>query len=354
MRKLRGTVIIAASAALIAAGVLAGTGSAGTSGIGAGNIVFAGVDPSDGMSDIYVMKTDGTEKTNITQDQGARKDLEPELSPDGKRIVFTRSTAGGSSIMLVNADGSGLTYLTSPPSLTKTSNVNPNWSRDGTRVVFASNRDGNFDLYWLALGNDQVHRLTKTSAPVQNLDPAWSPNGDAIVFSRSGHRPAVSIAAAELFQLKVASLVAARLTRADSGQGDRGAVYSPNGNDIAFHSDRAGNDDVYVLHLAGSYLQRVTNSLKPDKEPSYAPDGSALAFVSARSGATEIWAQNLLWLSPSPSQPVQITKDGQTKSHPSWGRVATQPVPNDVPPAPVAASSSTPVAAAPVKAPAAS
>jgi Tol biopolymer transport system component len=326
MKNFRGTVVIAASAALIAAGVLAGAGSAGTSGVGAGNLAFSGIDPSDGMADIYVAKSDGTAKTNITDDKVVHKDQSPAFSPEGRRIAFARqSGAGSSSIMLVNADGSGLVSLT-PPAVTPTRNVDPSWAPDGKRIVFASNRDGNFDLYWLRPGSSRVYRLTKTSAPVQNLDPSFSPSGTAIVFSRSGDR---ATTAAELFRLELATLRASRLTKTLKGLGDRGPVYSPSGTEIAFYSDRAGldNDDVYVLRLGGDTVERVTTWEKADREPTYAPDGSALAFVSTRSGATELWAQSVVGLAPLTTKPVQLTSDGQFKSHPSWGRAPLAPVP---------------------------
>ena len=329
MRKLRGTVVIAASAALIAAGVLAGVGSAGTTGIAPGNLAFAGVDSSDGMSDIYVAKSDGTATSNITHDTLNRKDSSPNWSPEGKRIVFTRQTAnqGGSSIMLVNADGSGLVNLTlSPLATSGASNVDPSWSPDGKRVVFASNRDGNYDLYWLQPGSSQVYRLTKTEAPVQNVHPSWSPNGDAIVFSRSGLSIS-SPAAAQLFLLKTATGLTGRLTTTTQGLGDRAPVFSPSGSDVAFQSDRKGNNDVYVLHLGGNSIEQLTTWASSESEPSYAPDGSALVFVSTISGATELWAQNLAGLSLV-SKPIQITTDKQFKSHPSWGRAASAPIPS--------------------------
>ena len=85
MKKLRGTVIIAASAALVAAGVLAAAGSAGTTAIAPGNLAFAGVDPSDGMLDIYVAKSDGTAQSNITNDTSIHKDSSPVWSPEGRK-----------------------------------------------------------------------------------------------------------------------------------------------------------------------------------------------------------------------------------------------------------------------------
>jgi Tol biopolymer transport system component len=328
--KARRTTIFAALAATIVTGVLAGAGSAGTNGIANGNIVFAGTDPADGMSDIYVMKADGTAKSNITHDDAVRKDVTPAWSPDGSKVVFTRYNAGGgSSIMLVNANGSGLKNLTAPATNDAT-NVDPSWSPDGNHVVFASNRDGNFDLYELKLGSPQAYHLTKTSAPVQNLDPSWSPTGKAIVYSRSDNRTATS--AAQLFQLKVETLEASRLTKPLNGRGDRGPVYSPDGTQVAFYSDRNGNQDLYLLTLASGYVQQLAASPQSDTEPSFAPDGSALVFVSTRSGSTQLWATNLLSATAG-SQATQLTFDKQYKAHPGWGR-ATQTSPID-PPSPV-------------------
>jgi Tol biopolymer transport system component len=329
--KARRIATIAAFAAVAVTGVLAGAGSAGTNGIGSGNLVFSAVDPTDGASDIYVMKTSGFGKSNLTHDLGVRKDVSPSWSPNGKKIVFSRhSNTGGSSIMLVNADGTGLTNLTGPAA-SNAQNVGPRWSADGTRVVFASNRDGNFDLYWLKPGSPEAFRLTATAAPVQNLDPAWSPNGKTIVFSRSGHLGTVS--GAELYQLNVGTQPtsttgsATRLTKVAGGRGDRGPVYSPDGSSIAFYSDRSGNQDVYLLSRGGT-PQRVTTSPKSDTEPSFSPDGTALVFVSDRTGATELWVSNLVSLQPG-LQSTQITNDKQFKSHPGWA-----PAASDVPPAP--------------------
>jgi Tol biopolymer transport system component len=76
------------------------------------------------------------------------------------------------------------------------------------------------------------------------LDPAWSPSSKAIVFSRSGLLATSS--AAGLFQIRLDGTAATRLTKTVSGEGDVSPVYSPDGRQIAFSSDRAGNDDVYL------------------------------------------------------------------------------------------------------------
>lgn len=330
--KKRGVVILAVFAAL-AIGLVAGANASEPTAT-TGKLVYAGIDPADGMSDIYVKSPSGSTTTNITHGTGVRKDVSPSFSPAGTKIAFVRSTRTGAEIMVVNPDGSGLQNVT-PTTLRGFSNLDPRWSGDGTRIVFASNVDGNYDLYWIDAVSTSTrpiaHRLTKTEAPVRNLDPAWTRSGKYVVFSRSGHRPTVSGPAAELFQLDVLSLQAARLTRTIGGRGDVAPVYSPDDRSIAFSSDRSGNAEVYVLSLVTKTLTNLTNNPARDAEPAFSPDGTAVAFVSTRKGATEIFAQNLVGLTPGPAAAVQLTFDGADKSHPDWGATATHPGPVGAP-----------------------
>jgi Tol biopolymer transport system component len=324
--KSRGIAVLAGLAAIMVAGVIAGAGSAGTSGIAGGKIVYAGVDPQDGQSDVYAVKADGSGKINLTDDETSRKDVSPELSRDGSSIVFVRHYAkGGTRLMVVKANGSGLMDVT--PTKTEIGNIaEPSWSPDGTQIVFSGNADGNYELYTLDLRSGTTTRLTRTLPPTQNLDPAWSPTGKAIVFSRSGL--ASTSGAASLYQLRIDSTTGpARLTKTTGIDGDVDPVYSPDGRLIAFSSDRIGTDDVYLLDLGSFVVTRMTTTKDRDVQPSFAPDGSAFVYVSDRSGATELWAQSIATLTPGPATPVQLTSDGASKSHPSWGPEAAQPVP---------------------------
>jgi Tol biopolymer transport system component len=352
--KSRGIPVLAALAAFMVAGVVAGAGAAGTNGIAGGNIVYAGLDPNDGTSDIYVMKADGSAATNLSHDDTSSKDLTPELSSDGSRIVFTRLFAtGGKRLMLVNADGTGLSDVT-PGNSARQDILEPSWSPDGSQIVYSSNLDGNYELYTLHVDSKSVTRLTRTSRPVRNLDPVWSPSGKAIAFSRSGL--SATSASASLFQIRIDGTAASRLTKSSGRDGDVSPDYSPDGRQIAFSSDRLGNDDVFLLDLGSFTVTKVTTTKDRDVNPTFAPDGSALAFLSDRSGATEIWAQNLRSAAPGPGNLVQLTSDGSAKAHPSWGPEPAQPAtdpaePGDSPPA--ATSSKGPLPPVPVAPPAA-
>ena len=315
--KTRGIAVLAGLAAFMVAGVIAGAGSAGTSGLAGGKIVYAGVDPQDGQSDVYVVKADGSEKTNLTDDQAFRKDLSPELSRDGSKIVFIRNDVEkGTRLIVARADGTALTDVT--PTKFRIGDISePSWSPDGNQIVFSANADGNFELFTLDLRNGATARLTRTLYPVQNLDPAWSPTGQAIAFSRSGGSSTTG--GASLYQLKLGATAPTRLTSSKGVDGDVDPAYSPDGRLIAFSSDRSGYDDVYILDLGSFSVANLTATKHRDVQPSFAPDGSALVYVSTRSGATELWAQSLSTVAPGPTSPVQVTADGAAKSHPSWG-----------------------------------
>ena len=77
--------------------------------------------------------------------------------------------------MVVNADGGNLHSLLPPGTAAGTSIAIRPSRRDGDVIVFSSNRDGNFDLYGVKLNGQGLFRITKTEAPVQNLEPQVSP-----------------------------------------------------------------------------------------------------------------------------------------------------------------------------------
>ena len=145
-----------------------------------------------------------------------------------------------------------------------------------SRIVFSSNRDGNWDIYSMDVNGNNLLKLA--DAPVSDEYPACSPDGGKIAFkSIHGVGP-------ELFVMNSNGKNAIRLTH-DSFQKGRPS-WSPDGRRIAFSSFRlpAANWEIYAIGADGENEINLTQHKEPDLLPSWSPDGSKIAFVSMFDG----------------------------------------------------------------------
>jgi Tol biopolymer transport system component len=95
----------------------------------------------------------------------------PHWSPDGEWLLFAGAPERFSprDLYLVHPNGTGLTQLTDTPD----DEITPTWSPDGTRIAFATNRDGNYEIYVMLADGTRPVRLT--NHPAFDADPAWRP-----------------------------------------------------------------------------------------------------------------------------------------------------------------------------------
>jgi Tol biopolymer transport system component len=139
--------------------------------------VIAGMPPTiaitstrDNTTDIYLISaTPGTADAplvkRLTNDRAI--DTLGTVMPDGK-VVFTSNRSGNFDLWMINADGSGLTQLTNNAA----SDLTPQWAPDGA-ILFSSNRDGKFDIY-RRNADLTVTRLTTNPAD-DTLPATWQP-----------------------------------------------------------------------------------------------------------------------------------------------------------------------------------
>lgn len=132
------------------------------------NCNHTNITPITCRSDVYVMNADGSNKTNITRNGSSN--LSPSWSPDGKKLVFASAAAfsfqepSAINIFVINADGTGLNRLTASPDGTTRfiGNVAPQWSPDGKKIAFISDREGNPDIYIMNADGSSQTRITNT------------------------------------------------------------------------------------------------------------------------------------------------------------------------------------------------
>ena len=208
------------------------------------------------------------------------------------RIVFHSERDGNFEIYVMNANGTGQTRLTHDPSF----DLGAAWSPDGSRIAFISLRDGNPEIYVMNADGSNPTRLTNN--PAEDSDPAWSPDGTKIAFAalRDGNP--------EIYVMNTDGTGQARLT--NNPAFDLRPAWSPDGSKITFHTGRDGNAEIYVMNADGTGQTNLTNNLAPDLFPDWSPDGSKIAFTSERDegGNEEIYVMD-----KDGSNPTRLTNN---------------------------------------------
>jgi TolB protein len=218
---------------------------------------------------------------NYGADQGAT------YSPDGTRIAFMNNYDGDYEICVMNADGTGVKQLTKNSAV----DAYPSWSPDGTQIAFTSNRDGDFDIYVMnADGSDQTN--ITSDDPSSDEFPRWSPDGRfiAIETDRYGGVSAELITPDGKVQATIGSVAYA--TFFDS--------WSPDGKSLLVDSNSGGDFDIYRYDLyAGGPLQWslmqpkiVSDDSAVEGSAIWSPDGKQIAFSSNRDGDFEVYVMN--------------------------------------------------------------
>jgi Tol biopolymer transport system component len=235
----------------------------------------------DGNIEIYVMEADGQYPTRLTNNDAL--DARPDWSPDGARIAFIsdREGPGDSEIYSMDADGQNPTRLTN----TSASEGDPKWSPDGTKLAFLTDRDGNTEIYVMDADGQHQTRLTDNSA--LDGDPSWSPDGSKIAFWSQRDTPN-----GEIYVMDADGQNVTRLT--NNTDADFNPAWSPDGTRIAFVNDGAGLSwEIWVMDPDGQNPTRLTNNDFTDEGPAWSPDGARIAFARREgTGEREIYAMD--------------------------------------------------------------
>ena len=239
-----------------------------------------------GTSEIYVIDSDGQNVRRITDDLGLEADL--MWSPDGEQIAFASDRDGNYEIYVIGADGHGLLRLTDHPA----SDYFAGWSPDGRRIAFRSNRDDNDDIYVVNADGSGLTRLTDD--PAKDVgQPWWSPDGERLLWlsERDDERDIFVMNADGSNEINLTDRAGLDTVPSWTPEGN---PWSPDGERIAFVSNRDGNTEVYLMNADGSDHVNLTNNPGQDGVLgiAWSPDGERIAFSTDRDGNHEIYLMN--------------------------------------------------------------
>ena len=155
-------------------------------------------------------------------------------------------------------------------------NVQAVLSPDRTRVAFSSDRNGSFDLFVMDADGRNTRRLT-TDGGIEG-EPVWTPDGSRIVFT--SNQPG---AGSQLRSIMPDGKDPRLLT--NSPGGNLSPDLSPDGSTIAFVSAREGNQDIYLMDIAGGAARRITKTGARESSPRFLPSGELLYVLERGRGS---------------------------------------------------------------------
>jgi TolB protein len=276
-------------------------------------------------------------------------------------IAFVSDRDGNWEIYTIQANGTGLSRLTDHPAV----DADPNWSPDGSQIVFRSRRDGSSDLFVMAAGGGNPTNLIRD--PLDSFDdefaPAWNPDGEwfalytdrfpaalecptgvhrLALFPFGGRRDDIQLldippGQQESFAWSPDGLSLAYTSgcgaaepriyvwERESGQTrpllpvpslQANPAWSHDGRYLAFVSNRDGNTDVFKFAFDTGELTNLTQHPALDTQPTWSPDDESIAFVSDRDGNREIYV-----MGADGSGPQNLTHHPATDWAPAWSPV---------------------------------
>lgn len=265
-------------------------------------------DSEDGFCDttIDLMNVDGSDRHHLIS--GRFTPLYMTSSPDGQYFIYVSPVNGQQNIFMVRVDTGEITQLTNNTNMQIES---PSWSPDGEQIVFDGEpvqngtlvRSGLSEIYTVNRDGTNQYRLTQNNA--DEFEPKWSPDGQQIAFisDRDGHD--------EIYVMKPDRSDQRSLTFNDID--NQLTDWPPDSHFLLFIRYITGKSTIYTLNTATGEQNNLTKNNANNYFPVWSPDGQKIAFVSDQTSDIEIYVMN-----PDGSSQYQLMNSPVSTYSPQW------------------------------------